>query len=259
MKKNTPLPDKFFLIGLEHISGEVIMWVTTDNIFIVDNQPNSDGHMYIHRPCPNCLGSGINCQVCSGIGSLPPALEKVYPVYEWAALHGLKLPFNQSVEQTCLKKHLVERLAFVEQDKGDFYSSIYASLNKSKFPTRLQYRYILPAADKTKPSGGRLVMPFNAKLGVTISVTLFVKHIDVFTRKFSTEKFSSLLMETPEHRHFILYDTYPSQYKIGDVIDAKIYTTKRLWINNMSILQVKLLSISDVKSSSSVNQSDNAY
>lgn len=222
------------------------MWVTIDNIFIADNQPNSDGHMYIHRPCPKCLGSGINCQACSGIGSLQPVLEKVYPVYEWAALNGLKLPFNQSVEQSCLKQHLAERLETGKQHKSDFYSSIYTSVNKSYFPTRLQYRYVLPVPEKTKPVGDRLIRPFNTKLGVTLSLVLTVKHIDVFTRKYSTDKFSSLLLETTNNRHFILYEPCPSQHRIGDVFSANIYTVKRLWINNMSILQVKLLSMSVV-------------
>ena len=181
------------------------MWVTTDNIFIVDGQPTIDGHMYVRRPCPNCLGSGINCLNCTGTGSLQPVLEKVYPVYEWAALNGLKLPFNQSIEQICVKHQLSERLSTRPNDKSDFYSSIYASVNKSYFPTRLQYRYLLPDADRKKPVIDRQIRPFNAKLGETISLVLSVKKIDVFTRKYSVERFSSILLETTDHQHFILY------------------------------------------------------
>nr|QTX13954.1 hypothetical protein [Klebsiella pneumoniae] len=34
--------------------------------------------MEVRRPCPDCLGSGINCLQCAGSGSLPAVMEKKY-------------------------------------------------------------------------------------------------------------------------------------------------------------------------------------
>ncbi len=67
------------------------MWVTKDNEIISDAEPDSDGFMEVRRPCPDCLGSGINCLQCAGSGSLPPVMEKVYPVYEWASKNSLQM------------------------------------------------------------------------------------------------------------------------------------------------------------------------
>lgn len=52
------------------------MWVTKDNEIISDAEPDSDGFMEVRRPCPDCLGSGINCLQCAGSGSLPAVMEK---------------------------------------------------------------------------------------------------------------------------------------------------------------------------------------
>lgn len=41
------------------------MWVTKDNEIISDAEPDSDGFMEVRRPCPDCLGSGINCLQCA--------------------------------------------------------------------------------------------------------------------------------------------------------------------------------------------------
>lgn len=212
------------------------MWVTTDNIFISDTQPDSDGFTYVHRPCLSCLGSGINCTSCSGSGTLPPMLEKVYPVYEWAALNGLKLPFDMSVEQTNVKKLLAERITAKGQSVNSFNSSLIASLNKSNFPTKHQYRYLLPVAKRQKS----VLRPFSAKVGVIISLVLTVKNIEVLSRKCSIERFSSILLETTDHQHLIAYDSYPSKYEIGESFSCNVHTIKRLWINNLSIFLVKL-------------------
>lgn len=78
------------------------MWVTKDNEIISDAEPDSDGFMEVRRPCPDCLGSGINCLQCAGSGSLPPVMEKVYPVYEWASKTLYRCHLNH------LNKHLLK-------------------------------------------------------------------------------------------------------------------------------------------------------
>lgn len=99
------------------------MWVTKDNEIISDAEPDSDGFMEVRRPCPDCLGSGINCLQCAGSGSLPAVMEKVYPVYEWASKNSLQMPFK-SPEQALIKSFLKVILEAPNQGKSNFYSAL---------------------------------------------------------------------------------------------------------------------------------------
>nr|QGW58773.1 hypothetical protein pKpnB199_00306 [Klebsiella pneumoniae] len=54
-------------------------------------------------------------------------------------------------------------------------------------------------------------------------------------------------METSDHRHFIAYDTHPSGFILGNIINCNVQVVKRLWVNNMSILLVKMISSSLIK------------
>lgn len=119
------------------------MWVTKDNEIISDAEPDSDGFMEVRRPCPDCLGSGINCLQCAGSGSLPPVMEKVYPVYEWASKNSLQMPFK-SPEQALIKSFLKVILEAPNQGKSNFYSALIQKLDKSYFPTKLQFRCLKP-------------------------------------------------------------------------------------------------------------------
>ncbi|WP_404999373.1 hypothetical protein ACI3ME_29065 (plasmid) [Escherichia coli] len=80
------------------------MWVTKDNEIISDAKPDSDGFMEVRRPCPDCLRFRYKLPGC-GFGSLPPVMEKVYPVYEWASKNSLQMPFK-SPEQALIKSFL---------------------------------------------------------------------------------------------------------------------------------------------------------
>ncbi|HHB6569194.1 hypothetical protein [Klebsiella pneumoniae] len=219
------------------------MWITTNNEIICDTEPNSAGFIEIQRPCPDCLGSGIHCNHCSGTGVLPAVLEKVIPVYEWAAKNSLKFPFI-SPEQTLIRKWLEIRLSTSNQGKNHFHSSLVQVLDKSNFPTKLQYRCLRPTQQEHKTVASLTVRPYNAKIGACLNLDLTVRKIEVLTRKFSIESFSSLLLETTDHRHFIAYDSNPSRHSPGDILRCNIQVVKRLWINNMSILQVKIVNTS---------------
>ncbi|EPG2443585.1 hypothetical protein MBP33_005439, partial [Klebsiella pneumoniae] len=91
------------------------------------------------------------------------------------------------------------------------------------------------------------VRPFTAKIGTKLYLALTVIKIQVLTRKCSSESFSSLLLETSDHRHFIAYDTHPSGFILGNIINCNVQVVKRLWVNNMSILLVKMISSSLIK------------
>lgn len=220
------------------------MWVTTDNLFISDNQPDVDGYLQVRRPCPKCLGSGINCSLCVGSGELPAILERVIPVYEWAAMHGFKMPFNKSVEQHHISQLLDGRISTKSKGKHGFHTSLLQSLHKSNFPTRLQYRYILPFSDDLNFVNNHTISPLKADTGVLLNLSLTVKNIDVLTRRCSQEKFSSLLLETNERQHLVAYDGFPSRFNPDDIIHCDVLTIKRLWINNRSLILVKLVSVS---------------
>ncbi|EMN4680289.1 hypothetical protein RFJ04_005638 [Klebsiella variicola] len=222
------------------------MWITKDNEIISDAEPDSDGFLEVSRPCPDCLGSGINCLQCAGSGSLPPVMEKVFPVYEWAAKNSLKMPFK-SPEQTLIKQFLNTILATPNQDKSNLYAALVQKLDKSYFPTKLQFRCLKPAVSRTRSASKIQVRPFNAKIGTSLYLVFTVIKIQVLTRKCSSENFSSLLLETSDHRHFIAYDSHPSGLKVGDIVNCNVRVVKRLWINNMSILQVKMVSSSLIK------------
>ncbi|MCC5013297.1 hypothetical protein LMJ06_25990, partial [Klebsiella pneumoniae] len=85
------------------------------------------------------------------------------------------------------------------------------------------------------------------KIGTKLYLALTVIKIQVLTRKCSSESFSSLLLETSDHRHFIAYDTHPSGFILGNIINCNVQVVKRLWVNNMSILLVKMISSSLIK------------
>jgi hypothetical protein len=219
------------------------MWITSENEIISDTEPDSAGFIAIQRPCPDCLGSGINCTHCSGTGVLPAVVEKVIPVYEWAAKNSLKFPFK-STEQTLIRKLLEIRLSTSNQGKNQFNSSLLQVLEKSNFPTRLQYRCLKSAYPEINSVASLTVRPYSAKIGTSLNLVLTVRKIEILTRKFSNDSFSSLLLETTDHRHFITYDSNPSWHSAGDILRCNIQVVKRLWINNMSILQVKMVTAS---------------
>lgn len=216
------------------------MWVTSNNEIITETVPDSDGFIEINRPCPHCLGSGIDCKQCSGSGTLPTVLEKVLHVYEWAAENSLKLPFK-SPEQTIIRNLLDRRLSTSRDGNGGFNSSLLKVLDKSNFPTMSQYRCLKPTEFQNSSSSNTPVRPFNAKIGAMLNLALTVRKVEVLTRKFSIESFSSLLLETNDHRHLIAYDTYPSGHSVGDAFCCNIQVVKRLWVNSMSILLVRMI------------------
>ncbi|EIW8532391.1 Uncharacterised protein [Klebsiella pneumoniae] len=222
------------------------MWVTKDNEIISDAEPDSDGFMEVRRPCPDCLGSGINCLQCAGSGSLPAVMEKVYPVYEWASKNSLQMPFK-SPEQALIKSFLKVILEAPNQGKSNFYSALIPKLDKSYFPTKLQFRCLKPNGYRKSSAVSLQVRPFTAKIGTKLYLALTVIKIQVLTRKCSSESFSSLLLETSDHRHFIAYDTHPSGFILGNIINCNVQVVKRLWVNNMSILLVKMISSSLIK------------